>query len=87
MHTLQGKLSQCLEALLNLEKTARVAQDVTACKAACSAIVEVCYKAKDWKQLEEQIVLLAKRRGQLKQVNSVIGLCGCRGRSFAGVGF
>eukprot|EP00878_Enallax_costatus_P020026 GHUV01021155.1.p1 GENE.GHUV01021155.1~~GHUV01021155.1.p1 ORF type:complete len:443 (+),score=148.88 GHUV01021155.1:324-1652(+) len=64
----QGKLTQCLEALLNLEKAARVAEDVTACKAACSAIVEVCYKAKDWKQLEEQIVLLAKRRGQLKQV-------------------
>jgi 26S proteasome regulatory subunit N5 len=64
----QGKLTQCLEALLNLEKTARLAEDVTACKASCSAILEVCHKAKDWKQLEEQIVLLAKRRGQLKQV-------------------
>lgn len=65
---LQGQLTQCLEGLLNLEKTARVAEDVTASKAACSAILEVCHKAKDWKLLEEHIVLLSKRRGQLKQV-------------------
>lgn len=64
----QGQLTQCLEGLLNLEKTARVAEDVTASKAACSAILEVCFKAKDWKLLEEHIVLLSKRRGQLKQV-------------------
>jgi 26S proteasome regulatory subunit N5 len=65
---LQGQLVQCLEGLLNLEKTARVAEDVTASKAACNAVLEVCFKAKDWKLLEEHIVLLSKRRGQLKQV-------------------
>jgi 26S proteasome regulatory subunit N5 len=61
---------QCLEGLLNLEKTARVAEDVTASKAACHAVLEVCFKAKDWKLLEEHIVLLSKRRGQLKQVTT-----------------
>eukprot|EP00879_Flechtneria_rotunda_P000771 GHRR01000892.1.p1 GENE.GHRR01000892.1~~GHRR01000892.1.p1 ORF type:complete len:495 (+),score=198.91 GHRR01000892.1:353-1837(+) len=64
----QDKLAQSLEGLLNLEKTARVAEDVTASKLACSSILEVCYKAKQWKQLEEHIVLLSKCRGQLKQV-------------------
>jgi hypothetical protein len=65
---IQGQLAQCVEGLLNLEKTARVAEDVTASKAACRAILEVCFTAKDWKLLEEHIVLLSKRRGQLKQV-------------------
>jgi len=69
----QGQLTQCLEGLLNLEKTARVAEDVTASKAACSAILEVCFKAKDWKLLEEHIVLLSKRRGQLKQASAARG--------------
>lgn len=57
-----------------MEKQARVAEDVTASKAACSAVLEVCHKAKDLKQLEEHIVLLAKRRGQLKQVRAGDGL-------------
>jgi len=58
----------CLEGLLNLEKTARLAEDITASKLSCSTILTVCYEAKDWKLLEENVVLLAKRRGQLKQV-------------------
>jgi hypothetical protein len=45
-----------------------MAEDITACKASCSAIVTVCYEAKQWKLLEENVVLLSKRRGQLKQV-------------------
>lgn len=65
---LQGKLHEALEGLLTLEKTARLAEDVTASKASCSAILDACYQAKEWKLLEEQVVLLAKRRGQLKQV-------------------
>eukprot|EP00882_Tetradesmus_deserticola_P003255 GHRQ01003448.1.p2 GENE.GHRQ01003448.1~~GHRQ01003448.1.p2 ORF type:complete len:112 (+),score=56.89 GHRQ01003448.1:323-658(+) len=64
----QGDFTRSLEALLNLEKQARVAEDVTASKAACSAVLQVCHKANHLKQLEEHIVLLAKRRGQLKQV-------------------
>lgn len=63
----QGKLHEALEALLNLEKMSRLAEDVTATKASCSAVLEVCYQAQQWKLLEEQILLLAKRRSQLKQ--------------------
>jgi len=63
----QGKLHQAVEGLLNLEKSSRLAEDITATKAACSAVLDVCYQAKDWKLLEEQVTLLAKRRSQLKQ--------------------
>lgn len=66
----QGKLHEALEGLLNLEKMSRLAEDITAAKASCSAVLEVCYQAKQWKLLEEQIMLLAKRRSQLKQVGS-----------------
>lgn len=34
------------------------------------AIVKMCYEAKDWDALNENIILLSKRRSQLKQVNS-----------------
>lgn len=63
----QGKLHEAIEGLLNLEKSARLAEDITATKACCSEILTVCYNAKDWKMLEEQIMLLSKRRSQLKQ--------------------
>ena len=32
------------------------------------ALVKICYEAKKWDLLNENIVLLTKRRGQLKQV-------------------
>lgn len=32
------------------------------------AIVQMCYDAKDWDALNENIMLLSKRRSQLKQV-------------------
>lgn len=63
----QGNLHQAIEGLLNLEKTSRLSEDVTATKECCKAVLEACVAAKDWKLLEEQVVLLAKRRGQLKQ--------------------
>jgi len=63
----KGKLHEAVEGLLNLEKMARVAEDITATKACCSAVLAVCFNAKDFKLLEEQIMLLSKRRSQLKQ--------------------
>lgn len=70
---LQGHLHKALESLLNLEKSSRLAEDVTATKAACAAILEVAFEAKEWKLLEENILLLAKRRSQLKQVGEKRG--------------
>lgn len=71
---LQGKLEQALEGLLNLEKSSRLAEDVTATKACCSAILTACYNAGNWKLLEEQIMTLSKRRSQLKQVGPALSL-------------
>lgn len=61
-------MSQAVEGLLNLEKSSRLAEDVTATKACCSAILDVCQEARDWRSLEENVMLLTKRRSQLKQV-------------------
>lgn len=47
----------------------RLAGDVVGTKKAVIDIVELCYKARAWKTLNDQIVLLSKRRGQLKQVS------------------
>ena len=64
----QGQLHAALEGLLGLEKMSRLAEDITAAKASCSAILDLCYAAKDWKLLEEHVSVLTKRRSQLKQV-------------------
>lgn len=62
--SLEGKI----EALLTVEKQMRLAGDVAGTRKAVVDIVELCYQAKAWKTLNDQIVLLSKRRGQLKQV-------------------
>lgn len=62
-----AQLPAALDALLALEKTARLAEDITGCKLACGAVLEACHQAGEWRLLEENATLLAKRRGQLKQ--------------------
>lgn len=65
---LQGKHTEAVENLLTLEKQSRLSEDITSTKMCCKAILDVLYNAKDWQQLNEHILLLAKRRSQLKQV-------------------
>lgn len=50
-----------------LEKAQRQAEDVIGTRMCCLAILDLCFKARDFKLLNEHIVLLSKRRGQLKQ--------------------
>ena len=57
-----------IEQLLNVEKQMRLAGDVTGTKKAVADILKLCYEARAWKTLNEQIIVLSKRRGQLKQV-------------------
>lgn len=64
-----AKLEVSIEQLLNAEKQMRLAGDVAGTKKAVMDILELCFEAKAWKTLNDQIVLLSKRRGQLKQVN------------------
>ncbi|KAG0570069.1 hypothetical protein M758_6G131100 [Ceratodon purpureus] len=62
-----GKLDAKIEALLNEEKQMRLAADVAGTRKVVLEIIQLCYEAKAWKTLNEQILLLSKRRSQLKQ--------------------
>lgn len=44
------------------------ASDMVSTSRILVAIVQMCYEAKDWDSLNENIMLLSKRRSQLKQV-------------------
>lgn len=57
-----------VEKLLNVEKQMRLSGDVAGTKKAVTEILQLCFEARAWKTLNEQIVVLSKRRGQLKQV-------------------
>lgn len=65
----QGSIHAALDQLLGIEKQQRLAEDVTGTKMACAAILDLLFKAKEWKLLNEHILLLNKRRSQLKQVH------------------
>ncbi|KAH1038191.1 hypothetical protein J1N35_039934 [Gossypium stocksii] len=62
-----GNLEAAIDQLLNVEKQMRFAGDVAGTKKAVTDILQLCFEAKDWKSLNEQIVNLSKKRGQLKQ--------------------
>ncbi|KAF8044251.1 hypothetical protein BT93_A2286 [Corymbia citriodora subsp. variegata] len=62
-----GNLEAAIEQLLNVEKQMRLAGEVAGTKKAAMEILQLCFEAKAWKTLNDQIVLLSKRRGQLKQ--------------------
>ncbi|RXN00895.1 26S proteasome non-ATPase regulatory subunit 12 [Acipenser ruthenus] len=63
----EGKLQEAVEKLLNLEKQTRTASDMVSTSKILVAIVQMCYEAKDWDALNENVMLLSKRRSQLKQ--------------------
>lgn len=62
-----GGLNEAIEHLLPLEKKARIASDATSTARLTEAIVQLCFDAKNWDALNDNLVLLSKRRGQLKQ--------------------
>jgi hypothetical protein len=51
-----------------VEKQMRLAGEVAGTKKAATDILQLCFEARAWKTLNDQIILLSKRRGQLKQV-------------------
>ncbi|XP_015113529.1 26S proteasome non-ATPase regulatory subunit 12 [Diachasma alloeum] len=63
----QGKIHDALDQLLALEKLTRTGADMISTSRVLVAIVEICFEAKNWAALNEHIVLLSKRRSQLKQ--------------------
>uniref|UniRef100_A0A5B7AHT1 PCI domain-containing protein n=1 Tax=Davidia involucrata TaxID=16924 RepID=A0A5B7AHT1_DAVIN len=67
-----GNLETAIESLLNVEKQMRLAGDVSGTKKAATDILQLCFEARAWKTLNDQILLLSKRRGQLKQAVTVM---------------
>ncbi|KAF7044900.1 hypothetical protein CFC21_054065 [Triticum aestivum] len=67
-----SSLDAAIESLLNTEKQCRLAGDVAGTRKAAVDIVELCFKDAAWKTLNDQIVVLSKRRGQLKQAITAV---------------
>ncbi|XP_077526670.1 26S proteasome non-ATPase regulatory subunit 12-like [Haemaphysalis longicornis] len=63
----EGKLKEALDILLALEKQARTGGDTHSTSRVLVAIVRLCFEAKDWSALSEQVLGLSKRRSQMKQ--------------------
>jgi len=61
-----GNLSKAIEELIGLEKQTRVNGDMISTGRILVSIVQMCFEAKNWPLLNENINLFAKRRGQLK---------------------
>lgn len=66
-----GNLDAQIESLLNVEKQMRLGGDVSGTRKAAMDIIQLCYQARAWKTLNDQILVLSKRRGQLKQVRGI----------------
>ncbi|GJV77551.1 26S proteasome non-ATPase regulatory subunit 12 homolog A-like protein [Tanacetum coccineum] len=64
---MDGGLDGEIESLLNVEKQMRLNGDVVGLKKAVTDILTLCFDNKAWKTLNDQILVLSKRRGQLKQ--------------------
>ncbi|CAH1110000.1 unnamed protein product [Psylliodes chrysocephalus] len=62
-----GKLHDALDQLLALEKQTRTGADMISTGRVLVAICQICREAKNWAALNEHIILLTKRRSQLKQ--------------------
>ncbi|XP_061713353.1 26S proteasome non-ATPase regulatory subunit 12 [Cydia pomonella] len=63
----KGKVQEAIDQLLALEKQTRTGADMASTARILVAIVQICFEAKNWTALNDQIVLLSKRRSQLKQ--------------------
>mmetsp|Transcript_2316 Transcript_2316/g.3056 ORF Transcript_2316/g.3056 Transcript_2316/m.3056 type:complete len:444 (+) Transcript_2316:147-1478(+) len=63
-----GKLIEAVENLLSLEKQTRQGEDSVSTAKLAIAIIRLCYQQKDWKNLNNYLHVLAKRRGQLRTV-------------------
>lgn len=61
-----GHLHEAIEGLLSLEKQTRQAADVPSTTRVAKTIIALCFEARDLTALNNNLVLLSKRRGQIK---------------------
>jgi len=65
--TKAGRLEEAVEEILALEKKCRMSCDgISTAKLLCK-VCQLYFDAKEWSKLREHIVLLSKKRGQLKR--------------------
>lgn len=62
-----GNLSKALEQLLVLEKQTRSSADLASSTRVLKRFIQLTFDAHDWKLMQEYIVILSKKHGQLKQ--------------------
>ncbi|CAM6043993.1 unnamed protein product [Sphagnum compactum] len=63
----ERRLDAAIEELLKLENQMRCAADVSRTRRVVVAIVQLCYEARAWRTLNDQIRLLSRRQPQLQQ--------------------
>eukprot|EP00090_Calanus_glacialis_P021735 TRINITY_DN3353_c0_g1_i3.p1 TRINITY_DN3353_c0_g1~~TRINITY_DN3353_c0_g1_i3.p1 ORF type:complete len:485 (-),score=199.67 TRINITY_DN3353_c0_g1_i3:93-1547(-) len=63
----KGKMNEAMELLFVLEKQTRSGADTHSTGRVLVTIVQLCFEAKEWNQLNEKIIDLVKKRAQLKQ--------------------
>lgn len=68
----KNKLGEAIEKMLALEKRTRQAGDDISTTKVAKEITSLCYELKEFKQLNESLVILSKRRGQFKRAVSTI---------------
>ncbi len=67
----ESGLDAAIEELLKLENQMRRSADVSRTRRVVMAIVQLCYEARAWKTLNDQIHILSQRQPQLPQVTNV----------------
>ncbi|RDW77491.1 hypothetical protein BP6252_05544 [Coleophoma cylindrospora] len=66
----QTNVTAAIEKLTALEKQTRQASDLPSTSRILVAIVTICKDSGDWSLLNEQVLLLSKKHGQLKQATT-----------------
>jgi len=70
-----GRLEEAIEDILTLEKKTRTACDGISTSKLICAVCKLYYEANEWGKLREHIVVLSKKRGQLKRpITDMVGL-------------
>lgn len=60
-------VQKAVDKLIALEKQSRQSSDLATTSRVLNAIVTICKNAGDWSLMNEQVLLLSKKHGQLKQ--------------------
>ena len=63
----QKNPQQAIDKILVLEKQTRQASDLPSTSRLLTAIISICHDAQDWELMQEQVVALSKKHGQLRQ--------------------